>query len=689
MQRPSWRLPRSWDLAAFAAAIAGPLLLYVITLPRTVVLEDDGWFLIVGKFLGVGHPPGYPVHILLSNLFLKIPWGSAALLGHLLSALLGALACGAVYACARMLGAAPAPALIGAWLLAVSEHFWAQAIITEVYTLNALCFFGVYALLLHLQRNPSENRAWAAAAFLYGIGLANHWPLMVLASPGLALAAVPLWRDLINRLRLLVISFLPAVVLPYGWMVWRSLQEPTFSFPGRLGTVDAFVAQVTRRIYRDVDTSASAGWSDKFEFLRWFGGDIVWQFTLPGFLLALVGLAMLLAGPRWNRQDSPPTAGALGWAARSAGPAAFLGSSVVLLWLLNFDYDFFHVQVFRPYPLVCYGLLAIWTAVGLQNTVSWVGCRFRWPASRRPLLLSGVAAAAGVAMAGWSVQTHWDANNRAGSDFAQRYVDMVFDVVPPDAVLLTVGDEVTLPIAYYHFVEGQRPDLRPAEMHGLVYPDNLYPPITHTTADAQQQALQEFLEQTERPVFQTFRIHAIDHGRAVRDYGFLREVRGSDAPADTIELRPVEAAEAHFVSLFEQEYHNGWELVARSHQVIDYANYLGYAVLSGEPELLERIAPLQRLAEQDYYGLNGMASVLARFGDAGQLEQAMTWLERAEPMRGAALNKQAKTELYNNMGTVRWRQGQTDAAISLFEKSRNTMPHPGNPAVQYLEQLGL
>ena len=176
-------------------------------------------------------------------------------------------------------------------------------------------------------------------------------------------------------------AFLPAVVLPYGWMVWRSLQETTFSFAGPLGAMDDIVAQITRRIYRDIDPSASAGWSDKFEFLRWFGGDILWQLTLPGFLLALAGLAVLLAPPRRNRQGSPRTLGALDWAARCAGPAAFLGSSVVLLWLLNSDYDFFHVQVVRAYPLVCYGLLAIWTAIGLQQTVSGSGAALGGPRS--------------------------------------------------------------------------------------------------------------------------------------------------------------------------------------------------------------------------------------------------------------------------------------------------------------------
>ena len=54
-------------------------------MPHTAALEDDGWFLIVGWFQGIGHPPGYPLQTLISSLFLKLPWGSPALLGHLLS----------------------------------------------------------------------------------------------------------------------------------------------------------------------------------------------------------------------------------------------------------------------------------------------------------------------------------------------------------------------------------------------------------------------------------------------------------------------------------------------------------------------------------------------------------------------------------------------------------------------------
>ena len=680
-------LPGYVDTLALSAAVAGPLILYILTMPRTAALEDDGWFLIVGNFLGVGHPPGYPVHTLISNLFLKLPWGSPAFLGHLLSAVFGAFACGAVYVCARLLGAAVVAAITSAWLFAVSEHFWAQAIITEVYTLNALCFFGIFALLLHLRRNPDDRRAWAGAAFLYGISLANHWPLMVLASPGLLLAVVPLWRNFIRRLPLLVGSFLPAVLLPYAWMVWHSLREPTFSFPGPLRTLEDIVAHVTRETYSGVDSSVSAGWSDRFEFLQWFGGEIVWQLTLPGFLLALVGFAVLLAPPPQKRRGQARTDDLLDWAGRSAGFVAFFGQSVLLLWLIDFDYDFFHVQVFRPYSLVCYGLLAIWAAVGLTYAIPWAGRRLFRPALMHPLLLAGTVAAVGLAMTGWSAAAHWDANNRAGADFAQRYADMVFDILPTDAVLMTSGDEITLPLGYYHFVEGQRPDMRLVEMNGVAFPGNLYPAVPRTTSELQQRALREFITETDHPVFHTYRTHRIDHGKNVRDYGFFREVLTGNSPLGSIELRPRDEAEAYFASLFTQEYRNGWELVARSHQIIDYGQYLGFAVLSGNPELIERTAPLRELAEQDYYGLNGMASTLAKFGNAEYLEQAITWLEMAENLHDAALTKQAEIAIYNNMGTVRWRQGRTDAAISFFEVSRDIMPHPDNPGVQYLQQL--
>ena len=64
----------------------------------------------------------------------------------------------------------------------------------------------------------------------------------------------------------------------------------------------------------------------------------------------------------------------------------------------------------------------------------------------------------------------------------------------------------------------------------------------------------------------------------------------------------------------------------------------------------------------------GIASVLARFGNPDHVEQAMAVLS-------------------DNRGAVRWRQGHWDAAIALYQKSREIMPNPDNPAVQQLARL--
>ena len=293
------------DAAGLVAAVLGPLALYAATLPRTVVLEDDGLFLMAGVHLGVAHPPGYPLYTLIVHLFTRWPFADAAFLGHLSSAVLGALACGALYACARLLRASPAPALTAAWLFGVSEQFWAQAIIAEVYTLNALLFFAAYALVLLGARDAARMAPLVRRRRLGG------GPRQPLAADGAgdprpaAGPAAGLAGGVAAAAEALAAALLTAA-LPYGWMVWLSHQAPVVSFYGAIDTWSDFWFYIGRQGYSGVDVSPSAGWSDRAAFLGWFAADLVRQTTLPGAALALVGLGALArraASPR-----SPPRA---------------------------------------------------------------------------------------------------------------------------------------------------------------------------------------------------------------------------------------------------------------------------------------------------------------------------------------------------------------------------------------------
>src|SRR6266487_6586127 len=141
------------------------LLLYSWTLAPTVTLTDSGELIVVARGLGIAHPPGVPLWIILAHLASLVPFGNIAVRINFSSALFAALACAmltlvvaeliitASYlatAKRRMRGTnnteevgvthlmVAAPALGAGLLMAFSRTLWSYATITEVYALNAL-----------------------------------------------------------------------------------------------------------------------------------------------------------------------------------------------------------------------------------------------------------------------------------------------------------------------------------------------------------------------------------------------------------------------------------------------------------------------------------------------------------------------------------------------------------------------
>jgi hypothetical protein len=215
--------------------------LYVKTLSPTVSFFDSGELISAAYSLGVAHPPGYPLYVLLGWLFAHLPVGSnVAYRLNLMSAFFATLAALMVYyitytliACARPglrgaskpAGAAaermiyPIISMAAAFLFAFSVTPWQHAIIAEVYSLNAF-FCGLIVLLLLKWRlandltpgySPSRLRAMGEEAgnppsrsshevemeagrgrvqktwllyliaFLFGLGSGNHQTILVFA----------------------------------------------------------------------------------------------------------------------------------------------------------------------------------------------------------------------------------------------------------------------------------------------------------------------------------------------------------------------------------------------------------------------------------------------------------------------------------------------------------------------------
>ncbi|MGI9310664.1 MAG: protein O-mannosyl-transferase family [bacterium] len=704
------RFASSDALSVLAAALA-PLLLYILTMPRDVVLEDDGLFLMVGEHLGIAHPPGYPLYTLIIHAFMRLPGslGEPALLGHLSSAVLGALACAAVYACARVLQPSRLAALAAAWLFAASEHFWSQAIIAEVYTLNALLFFVVYGLLLHGARAPARRWPWVAAAVAYGLSLANHWPLMGLATPGLLLALAPLWRTpsramLLRRVPSLAVCASLAAALPYAWMVWRSQQNPRISFYGVINNWDAFWFYVSRQGYSSVDVSPSAGWDDRFALAQWFGGEVLTQLTLPGFALALLGLWVLLRDGRAS----------VAW----SGLVAFAAQSVLLIALLSFDFDFLQVSVFRPYSLVCYGLMALWLAVGLNYGVEHLASRIAGGDARgdgdvdanadadadanvrtdsrnriridvRAGVRVGALALAGLAMTAWSVQAHWRANDRADNDFARVQTDAILAAVPPGAILLVFGDAHTSVIGYQHFVAGRRPDITLYSMQALAYSNRLFKVIGKSgRKEAAFDALLKRARRDGRAVYYTTERDELTDGRVSRHYGFVQEIMPDGTPG-TAELRYNADAGAAFRQLLARTYEHPWEQDHRSGMLAHYGRYLGLYALSGNAAALREVQPLINLAEQNFPCLIGMMTTYMSNWEPRHSGQLQRWMALADPLRDQQrLTKSARAQYWYMKGFLYHLLEDRERAIEWFQKSSTLYDHPDNDSINALRKLG-
>ena len=93
------RLWAEWADAIVAAAVAVCLCgVYTVGACRTIFVGDSGELVGAVYLLGIPHPTGYPLYVLLGKLWtLLVPVGSIAYRMSLFSAVCAAAACGVLY----------------------------------------------------------------------------------------------------------------------------------------------------------------------------------------------------------------------------------------------------------------------------------------------------------------------------------------------------------------------------------------------------------------------------------------------------------------------------------------------------------------------------------------------------------------------------------------------------------------
>ena len=127
---------------------------YARTLGTHVGKADTFEFQVVAPTLGIAHPTGYPLYVLVGKLFSLLPIGSTAFRVNLTSAVFATAVSLVVYASIARLAGRRLIAFVAALAFAVSNVTWSQAVVAEVYALNALIAGVVIALSIDLTGKP-------------------------------------------------------------------------------------------------------------------------------------------------------------------------------------------------------------------------------------------------------------------------------------------------------------------------------------------------------------------------------------------------------------------------------------------------------------------------------------------------------------------------------------------------------
>lgn len=384
--------PRWFDLAL----AVGVLAIYLATLGDHAGRADTFEFQVVAPQLGIAHPTGYPLFIMLGKLFSVLPLGPMAVRLNLASAVFATGAIMLIYAASIALTRDRLISALAALALAASGVFWSQAVVAEVYTLNALFVAVIVWLLVRrvcgaaspartgdsgagrdsssppstslrsAQAAPRNDAVWPLALIL-GLALSHHLTSVILIPP--VVLALLFSRPQLTRKQWLIafgcllIGLTPWLYIP---LRWPALHD------GALMPVSDWLGWIFgQRFGGALDLSL---WNDG---TRWgiITRIVVEQFGAAGAILAALGLVVLIKRA---------------WRVALITLAAFAG--YVFYGLV------YNVPDVAVFIIPAFMVMALWLGVGASWLVGW------W--------VSGLVGVSGLLAALWQRRASHAANRR-------------------------------------------------------------------------------------------------------------------------------------------------------------------------------------------------------------------------------------------------------------------------------------
>src|SRR5437899_1950128 len=459
------------------------LFLYSWTLAPTVTLTDSGELIVVAHGLGVAHPPGVPLWVMLAHLASLVPLGNIAVRINFSSALFAALASAMLtLVVAELIITASylrktkergarnkrktadsavdpvltfAPAVGAGLLMAFSRTLWSYATIAEVYTLNTLLILTVFFLMLRWRRcivadqtNISSpitiHDSWLyAAALVFGLALGVHHVTVGLILPALAILVYRtegLKFFTSRRLLYAALISIGGLVAVYAYLPFAASRSPVINW-GNPRSLQEIWWHVTGRQYRVFLSFSPSMMGTQFvEFCRMLLREFGPAWLPLSLVLAFAGLRSAF------RQD------------RTSFWFLFFIVMADLAYALSYeiaeDKDAYYLPTFISVAIAA-GFGMRWL-IQLSASKAMALHKTYWFAAAAVLLTSATAFAAS-----------WPFNNRRHYFIAHDYAENLFSTIELNGLLLTQDWQVAAPMFYEQEVEQRRTDVKVVDINLL------------------------------------------------------------------------------------------------------------------------------------------------------------------------------------------------------------------------------
>lgn len=404
---------------------------YLATLGRSVGQADTFEFQVTAPRLGIAHPTGYPLYLILGKLFSLLPVGSIAFRVNLLSAACAAVAVWLLYCVLVQLlpGTPRLLPVLGAWAFAFSTTFWSQAVEAEVYALNCMiAAFILWVLTGLIKRSIRPAKGVLLLFMSLGLGLANHLTTVILF-PAAALALVYIRPKLSIKVWLAALALFLAGLAFY---LYLPIRWPVFNQGSSMGMAQFADWVFGGRFKGALNLSA---WRTDAERYAIVARLILEQWQWPGVLLAVAGLGWLFVR-NWR-----------------------FASILLVTWA---GYAFYGISYYVPdlsvFLIPVYMIVAVWIVCGVYGFIEIAAKA--WDGGKKPrpsLAIVGITLFSLLPVS--FAAGHWPAADRSGPNPLEDWGRYVLGLDLDKNAAILADSEKIAPLYYLQQSEGLRPDL--------------------------------------------------------------------------------------------------------------------------------------------------------------------------------------------------------------------------------------